>query len=213
MSALSTHSACLHFFYQLPTLFSTFPKVLDSVKSGSSCCSDHQSYREAGYPSAGLIEPRGCEWSFSLGFLFFFSSLLCSSPLWHLDFSPFVVLFSVSSYRCRYLHSSCLAFMALHCGFKTRVLPSQQLLKCTPLRNLPPPCIFLSLSQTRGTRSTTGWVTSCVVPSTTLSSSTSCRGLHLRPALRSQRSSFSRRDQSPDASCENVEESRSPFDD
>ena len=34
-------------------------QVLDQVKSGSSCCSDHQSYREAGYPSAGLIEPRG----------------------------------------------------------------------------------------------------------------------------------------------------------
>jgi len=33
--------------------------VYDRVLSGSSCCSDHQSYKEQGYPSAGLIEPRG----------------------------------------------------------------------------------------------------------------------------------------------------------
>lgn len=30
-----------------------------NVLSGSSCCSDHQSYREAGFPSVGIIEPRG----------------------------------------------------------------------------------------------------------------------------------------------------------
>ena len=30
-----------------------------AVLSGSSCCSDHQSYTEAGYPSVGTLEPRG----------------------------------------------------------------------------------------------------------------------------------------------------------
>eukprot|EP00041_Stephanoeca_diplocostata_P011918 m.198028 g.198028 ORF g.198028 m.198028 type:complete len:372 (+) comp18729_c0_seq4:131-1246(+) len=30
-----------------------------AVLSGSSCCSDHQSYFEAGFPSVGIIEPRG----------------------------------------------------------------------------------------------------------------------------------------------------------
>jgi Zn-dependent M28 family amino/carboxypeptidase len=33
--------------------------VYTAVLSGSSCCSDHQSYVENGYPSVGLIEPRG----------------------------------------------------------------------------------------------------------------------------------------------------------
>jgi len=33
--------------------------IYNRVLSGSSCCSDHQSYKENGYPSAGLIEPRG----------------------------------------------------------------------------------------------------------------------------------------------------------
>lgn len=33
--------------------------VYDKVLSGSSCCSDHQSYKEQGFASAGLIEPRG----------------------------------------------------------------------------------------------------------------------------------------------------------
>jgi len=27
--------------------------------SGASCCSDHQSYKESGYPSVGILEPRG----------------------------------------------------------------------------------------------------------------------------------------------------------
>lgn len=34
-------------------------KVHEEVLSGSSCCSDHQSYTESGYPSVGMIEPRG----------------------------------------------------------------------------------------------------------------------------------------------------------
>lgn len=34
-------------------------EVLHQVISGSSCCSDHQSYKENGFPSVGLIEPRG----------------------------------------------------------------------------------------------------------------------------------------------------------
>jgi len=33
--------------------------ILNQVTSGSSCCSDHQSYRENGYPSVGYIEMRG----------------------------------------------------------------------------------------------------------------------------------------------------------
>ena len=33
--------------------------VMNRVLSGSSCCSDHQSYAEAGFPAAGLLEPRG----------------------------------------------------------------------------------------------------------------------------------------------------------
>jgi len=33
--------------------------IYTRVLSGSSCCSDHQSYKENGFPSAGLIEPRG----------------------------------------------------------------------------------------------------------------------------------------------------------
>lgn len=33
--------------------------VHPTVLSGTSCCSDHQSYAESGYPSVGLIEPRG----------------------------------------------------------------------------------------------------------------------------------------------------------
>lgn len=33
--------------------------IYRSVLSGSSCCSDHQSYHENGFPSVGLIEPRG----------------------------------------------------------------------------------------------------------------------------------------------------------
>jgi hypothetical protein len=41
-------------FYKDPTL-TLYSKVL----SGSSCCSDHQAYKEQGFPSAGLIEPRG----------------------------------------------------------------------------------------------------------------------------------------------------------
>jgi hypothetical protein len=34
-------------------------EIYTNVLSGSSCCSDHQSYVENGYPSVGLIEPRG----------------------------------------------------------------------------------------------------------------------------------------------------------
>jgi len=33
--------------------------LYDRVLSGSSCCSDHQSYKENGFASVGLIEPRG----------------------------------------------------------------------------------------------------------------------------------------------------------
>lgn len=33
--------------------------LFNSVISGSACCSDHQSYAENGFPSVGLIEPRG----------------------------------------------------------------------------------------------------------------------------------------------------------
>ena len=33
--------------------------IHDKVLSGSSCCSDHQSYAEWGFPSVGIIEPRG----------------------------------------------------------------------------------------------------------------------------------------------------------
>mmetsp|Transcript_20670 Transcript_20670/g.61744 ORF Transcript_20670/g.61744 Transcript_20670/m.61744 type:complete len:348 (-) Transcript_20670:163-1206(-) len=33
--------------------------VHKNVLSGSSCCSDHQSYAEAGFPAVGMIEPRG----------------------------------------------------------------------------------------------------------------------------------------------------------
>jgi hypothetical protein len=33
--------------------------IYHEILSGSSCCSDHQSYVGNGYPSTGLIEPRG----------------------------------------------------------------------------------------------------------------------------------------------------------
>lgn len=45
--------------------------LFNQVISGSSCCSDHQSYRENGYPSVGLIEPRG------------YTGMLCMSWLHH----------------------------------------------------------------------------------------------------------------------------------